>query len=54
MHHKLPGQSFCNEASPIVVNAVLTLWHDKNIPQHHVGAALLIATFGCAALSLLQ
>jgi len=54
MHHRLPGQSFWNEASPTVANSVLILWHDKHVPQHHVSVALLIATFGCAAPSLLQ
>jgi len=40
-------------ATPTVANAALVLWHDEHVPQHHVSIALLIASFGCAAPSLL-
>jgi hypothetical protein len=54
MCHRLPGQSSQSEAFQEVANAVLALQHVMHVPQHHVGAVQLIATFGCVAPSLLQ
>jgi hypothetical protein len=54
MHHRLPDQSSQSEAFLAVANAVLTLQHVVHVPQHHVGAVQLTATFGCVAPSLLQ
>ena len=54
MRHRLPGQSSQSEAFQEVANAVLALQHVVHVPQHHVSAVQLTATFGCVAPSLLQ
>jgi hypothetical protein len=54
IHHRLPGQSFWNVASPTVANAVLVLRHNEHVPQHHVSIALLIATFEKKTLIILS
>jgi hypothetical protein len=54
MHHRLPGLSFQNVASPTISNTALILQHNKHGPLHHDDMVLLNASFGCAAPSQLQ